>query len=423
MAESRNTVTLVAVAVAVVCAGWAIYATKRADKPAGPMGGPGMAGPGMAGPPGAPPSGRPGAAPAARPGAGGGPPGAAPGGGFGGGAPVPVVSAPAQAAPLSRELRALGTVRANEAIEVTAKLSNLVAAIRFRDGQTVTRGQVLVELDGAQARAELGVAQAALTESTSQLRRARELQATQVLSAAQLEQIEATQQANEARIAAARARLEDTLVRAPFAGRVGLRRVSVGTLVNPGTVITTLDDTSVVKVDFAVPENDLGSLREGLSLTASSPAWPDQRFEGRVLSVDSRVDPTTRAVTVRGALPNRDGRLRPGMFVNVLLQRDQRDAIVIPEEALVPEQDKQFVFVVADGVASRREVRIGARRPGQVEILSGLEAGERIVIEGTVKVRDGGPVQDLARREAAAPGAAPAAAPVPAPPPAAPRAG
>ena len=357
----------------------------------------------QAGPPGA---GRP---------AGASPPGSRPtgGGGFGGGAPVPILSAPARAAAVERELRALGTVRANEAVEITAKVANLVAAVRFRDGQTVSRGQVLVELDGAQARAELAVAQAALTESTSQLRRARELQATQALSASQLEQIEATQMANEARLAAARARLEDTFVRAPFAGRVGLRRVSVGTLVNPGAVITTLDDTSVVKVDFAVPEVDLGALREGLTLTASSAAWPEQRFEGTVLSVDSRVDATTRAVTVRAAVPNRDGRLRPGMFVNVALQRDRREAIVIPEEALVPEQDKQFVFVVADGRAARREVQIGARRPGEVEIVSGLTVGERIVIEGTVKVRDGGPVQDMAAREAAAP---PNAAP---PPPAA----
>ncbi|MEZ5458134.1 MAG: efflux RND transporter periplasmic adaptor subunit [Steroidobacteraceae bacterium] len=387
MAETKNTVTIVSVVVAVLCAGWAIYTTKRADRPAA-MGPAAQAGPPGAGRP-------PGAAP----------PGSRPsgGGGFGGGAPVPILSAPARAAAVERELRALGTVRANEAVDVTAKVANLVAAVRFRDGQTVSRGQVLVELDAAQARAELAIAQAALTESTSQLRRARELQATQALSASQLEQIEATQLANEARLAAARARLEDTFVRAPFAGRVGLRRVSVGTLVNPGTVITTLDDTSVVKVDFAVPENELGALREGLTLAASSAAWPEQTFEGTVLSVDSRVDATTRAVTVRAAVPNRDGRLRPGMFVNVALQRDRREAIVIPEEALVPEQDKQFVFVVADGRATRREVQIGARRPGEVEIVSGLDAGERIVVEGTVKVRDGGPVQDMAAREAAAP--------------------
>lgn len=396
MAESKSTVTVISVVVAVLCAGWAIYVTKRADRPAAAMGAPGMAGPPGAGRP-------PGAAAGRPPGGPAGARGPGMGGGFGAGAPVPIVSAATRAAPVSRELRALGTVRANEAIEVTARVSNLVAAVRFRDGQVVNRGAVLVELDAAQARAELAIAQAALTESTSQLRRARELQVTQALSASQLEQIEATQLANEARLAAARARFDDTFVRAPFAGRVGLRRVSVGTLVNPGTVITTLDDTSVVKIDFAVPENELAALRDGLTLTAASAAWPGTRFEGRVLSVDSRVDPTTRAVTVRASVPNRDGRLRAGMFVNVALQRDQREAIVIPEEALVPEQDKQFVFVVADGVATRREVRIGARRPGEVEIVSGLDLGERIVIEGTVKVRDGGPVQDLAVPDSTAP--------------------
>lgn len=402
MPGPRVSVTAISVAVAVIAVGWAIYATRHAGAPGVALSGPGMGPPaGMAGAPGgsarpgAPAGARPGAMPAG-PGSAGRPPGGGPGG-FGGG-PVPVVSAPAQAEEVSRELRALGTVRANEAIEVTSKTSNIVTAVRFRDGQAVERGQVLVELDSAQARADLSVAIAALTESTSQLKRGRELLATQALSPSQFEQLEATQQANEARLAAARARLEDTFIRAPFAGRVGLRRVSVGSLVNPGTVITTLDDTSVVKVDFAVPENDLASLREGLAIEAVSAAYPQRRFEGTVFSVDSRIDATTRAVTVRATVPNADGALRPGMFVNITLTRDRREAIMIPEEALVPEQDKQYVFVVADGVATKREVRIGARRPGRVEIASGLEVGERIVVEGTVKVRDGGQVRDLAAR-------------------------
>jgi membrane fusion protein (multidrug efflux system) len=410
MSGSRNPVQLISVVVAVVAVGWAIYATRHANAPGAGFGGPGTdppagraGAPGGGARPGAPGAARPGAAPGA-PGTGGRPSAAGPGGpgGFGGG-PVPIVSAPAQTEEVARELRALGTVRANEAVEVTSKSSNIVTAVRFRDGQAVQRGQVLVELDSAQARADLSVATAALSESTSQLKRSRELLATQALSQSQFEQLEATQQANEARLAAARARLEDTFIRAPFAGRVGLRRVSVGSLVNPGAVITTLDDTSVVKVDFAVPENDLASLREGLAIEAGSAAYPERRFAGRVLSIDSRIDAITRAVTVRAAVPNADGALRPGMFVNVTLTRDRREAIVIPEEALVPEQDRQFVFVVADGVASKREVRIGARRPGRVEVASGLEVGERIVVEGTVKVRDGGPVRDLA---AAAPAAA-----------------
>jgi len=404
MAESRNIVTTVAVVVAVVCAGWAIYATKHADSPSAGGFGP----PGMGGPPGVAqggagaraPGGGAAAGPAGpgRPGAGGAGPGRGPGGppGMGGGMPTPVVSVEVREQQLARELTALGTSRANEAVEVTSKASNLVTAVRFRDGQRVLRGQVLVELDSAQVRADLAAAQAALTESRSQFDRSRELLPTQALSKSQFDQIEATLKANEARVAAARARLEDTVIRAPFSGRVGLRRISVGSLISPGTVITTLDDSSLIKVDFAVPEVNLSQLREGLSLTATSTAYPGRRFSGRVTSVDSRVDPVSRSVLVRAEVPNPESLLKPGMFLNVEIVRDQRNALVVPEEALVPEQDRQYVFVVDGGKAQRREVRIGARRPGSVEILSGLERGERVIVEGTVKVREGGAVRDLA---------------------------
>jgi membrane fusion protein (multidrug efflux system) len=297
---------------------------------------------------------------------------------------------------LAQQLEALGTARANESVDVTAKVSNLVTAVRFRDGERVNRGAVLVQLDSAAARAELAVAQAALTESENQSARSRELLATQLVSRSQFEQIEAGLKANQARVAAARSRLDDTVIRAPFSGRVGLRRVSVGSLVNPGAVITTLDDTSQIKLDFAVPENFLASLRAGLRVTARSPAYPDRSFEGEVASVDSRVDESTRSVTVRAMLPNDAGLLKPGMFLNVRLAKEERDAITVPEEALVPDADKQFVFVVAAGKAEKREVRIGRRAPGSVEIAAGLASGERVVVEGTQNVRDGAPVRDIA---------------------------
>jgi membrane fusion protein (multidrug efflux system) len=193
-------------------------------------------------------------------------------------------------------------------------------------------------------------------------------------------------------LAAASARLEDTVIRAPFSGRVGLRRVSVGTLISPGDVITTLDDTSVIKLDFSVPENFLASLREGLTIRATAPAFPGRSFAGSVGSIDSRVDMTTRSVTVRALLANEDGALKPGMFLNVTLANDEREALVIPEEALTPEAERQYVFVVTEGKVSRREVRIGVRRPGSVEVLAGLRAGERVIVEGTQKVRDGASV-------------------------------
>jgi membrane fusion protein (multidrug efflux system) len=354
MSNSRNLVTPISVGVAVVCAAWAIHATQHRDAPA-------------SGPPQA--------------------------GAMRSNAPAFVTLAPVRSERVSQKLEALGNARANESVDVSSKTSNIVTAVKFRDGERVKRGQVLVQLDDAQVRAEVAAADAAVTESESQYNRSRELLSTQALSKSSFDQLEATLKSNRAKLAAAQARLEDTVIRAPFSGRVGLRRVSVGTLINPGSVITTLDDTSVIKLDFSVPENFLAALREGLTVRASAPAFPGRAFAGKVAGIDSRVDQATRSVTVRALLANEDGALKPGMFLNVALANDERDALVIPEEALTPEAERQYVFVVADGKAERREVRIGGRRPGTVEILAGLAAGEKVVIEGTQKVRDGSAVR------------------------------
>jgi membrane fusion protein (multidrug efflux system) len=231
-----------------------------------------------------------------------------------------------------------------------------------------------------------------LSESRSNFNRSRELYTTRALSEAQLEQIEATLKANEARVAFARSRLSDTVIAAPFDGRVGLRRVSVGSLVNPGAVITTLDDANPIKLDFTIPETLLSSVEAGREIVARSVAWPGQEFAGRVASVDSRVDPTTRSVTVRALLPNDRGMLKPGMFLTVRLARGSSDALLVPEQALVPEQGNVFVFVVQDGRVEKRLVRTGERRVGEVQVVAGVAAGEQVVTEGTQKLRDGAPV-------------------------------
>ncbi len=330
---------------------------------------------------------------------GGGPPpgavagGAKPGAQGDGGPSIPVVAAPSRLERLSLEVEALGTARANESMDVTSKVSNVVTAVRFGEGQQVRKGDVLVELDSEQARADLAVANAALTESTSQLKRSRELYATRVLSDQQIEQIEATHQANLARVAAARAHLADTVIRATFSGRVGLRRVSVGSLIAPGAVITTLDDTSTIKLDFTVPETAVAAMRPGLELEATSVAYPGKTFRGKVLSVDSRVDPDTRSVTVRGLVPNTGGELKPGMFLNVRLARGEADLLVVPEEALLPEQGDVFVYVVKDGKATKRRIQTGQRRVGSVQVTAGLAPGEMVVTEGTQKLRDGASVK------------------------------
>jgi membrane fusion protein, multidrug efflux system len=375
MADSRTVITAASLLIALAAVGWGTYASKHAGNGA---------------PAGGPPGGLPAGAMAGRGPVGGGrPPGgaAAP--------PVAVVTAVAQRETLDIAIEAIGTAVSNEAVNVTTKVTNLVTAIHFQDGQRVEAGQVLVELDRAQASAELAIATADYGNSVNQFNRSKELLASQSLSKAQYDQLEAAMKANEARVAAARARLADTYIRAPFAGRVGLRRISVGSLINPGTVVTTLDDTSSVKVDFAVPDVNLGVVRPGIPLVATTSAWPGRRFTGKVGSVDPRIDPTSRSVTVRALLPNGEGLLKPGMFMTVRLASEQRAAVVIPEEALVPEQARQFVYVSADGKAGKREVRIGRRQPGRVEVLEGLREGERVVVEGTLKLRDGAAVREV----------------------------
>jgi membrane fusion protein (multidrug efflux system) len=199
--------------------------------------------------------------------------------------------------------------------------------------------------------------------------------------------------ANQARVAGARSQLNDTIIRAPFAGRVGLRNISIGSYVSPGTVITTLDDTSVIKLDFSVPEVFLAALQEGLAISARTSAYPEVEFKGKVSSIDSRLDPVSRAIVVRARIDNKDGRLKPGMFMTVKLMRADSAALMLPEEALVPEGNKKFVFVVRDGKAMRTEIETGRRRPGEVEVTAGLAEGDVIVTEGTQKVRDGAPVK------------------------------
>jgi membrane fusion protein (multidrug efflux system) len=294
--------------------------------------------------------------------------------------------------PLSVE--ALGTARANEAIDVRPQVSEVITAIHFAEGQDVEAGAVLVELENTEALADVAAARANLVDFQNQVRRARELFDTRAVAASELDQRVAQRDAARAALAAAESRLSDSKVRAPFAGKVGLRRVSMGSLVTPSTIITTLDDTDTIKLDFDVPETAIARLEEGLSVEAHSAAYPDHLFRGKVASIDTRVDPVSRTVTVRSLVPNSEGRLRPGMFLTVALLRDDVTALVVPEQAIVPEQSRQYVLVVGpEGQVSKREIRTGRRRPGHVEVVEGLAEGEVVIAEGTQKARIGEPVE------------------------------
>ena len=311
---------------------------------------------------------------------------------FGGG-PPPVVTEAVLLGDITDNYTALATARANEAIDVTPRISSVVAAIHFEEGQSVDEGEVLVELDSREIRADLDLAEANLRERRSRYGRLETLAASQVVSEVELEEIQAQLQVAEAQVNSARARLEDTIIRAPFSGEVGLRRISIGGLVQPNTVITTLDDIAVMKLEFSVPEEYLSVIREGLGIQATAAAWPDSAFTGTVTSVDSRVDPMTRSLAVVALMPNEDGALKPGMFLQVDISRRRENVVLAPEAALVPRQGRQFVYVVDEGRAEERQVSLGSRRPGQVEILGGLQPGEQIVTQGVQRIRDGLPVR------------------------------
>lgn len=320
-------------------------------------------------------------------------------GGRAGGPPLAVVTTLPQREQLGAEIEAVGTALANESVEVTAKVANRIEAIRFAEGQRVAKGAVLVQLDRAQAGAELAEAEANLAEARRQLQRGQDLELTQALSRAQLDQLQTAVTTDAARVAAARARLDDTVIRAPFAGRTGFRRVSVGGLVGAGAVITTLDDASIIKLEFTVPQSFIGELVPGLPVVARVDGLGERSFEGRVATIGSRVDPVTRSIAVRAELANADGVLKPGMFMSVTLRGRAMPTLVLPEQAIVPEEGRSYVFVVTDGRAVRREVTTGARSPGRVAILAGLAANERVIIDGTFKARDGAPVVEAGATE------------------------
>jgi membrane fusion protein (multidrug efflux system) len=311
-------------------------------------------------------------------------------------APPGVVVAEARILPFPLSAEALGNTRANEAVDIRPEITAAVIAIEFEEGQRVEKGDVLVRLENSEPLADLAAAKAALVDSESQYRRSNELFKTRVVSQSELEQLEARRDADAAAVNAAEARLRQTVIRAPFAGELGLRRISAGSIVNPSTVITTLDDTSLMKLDFDVPEVFISRLQKGLTISARSAAWPEREFNGRVTTIDTRVDPVSRTVKVRAVLPNDERMLRPGMFLTVTLLKADIEALVVPEQAIVPERSKQFIFVVdPDGMVDQREVKTGRRRPGEVEIISGVEAGERVITEGTQKARPGSAVTVL----------------------------
>lgn len=314
-------------------------------------------------------------------------------------AATPVIVAEARTERFEDRVEALGTLLANESTIISSTITEIVSAIHFDDGNRVSAGQLLLELRSDEELAVLEEITVTVEEARRQFERVEALHAQGQAPISLLDERRREWQSAQARLKGIEARLEDRMIKAPFDGVLGLRNISIGALVEPGDMITTLDDITTMKLEFPVPSRFLGSLRLGLPIATTTQAFDNQTFNGQVTAIDSRVDPVTRSVMVRAILPNPDGRLRPGLLMRVNLSRDIRDNIVLPEEVLNPVGDRNFVFVVDEAnnnTVERREVQVGSRRAGEVEIIEGLSPGEKIITLGTTRVRSGDQVTIVA---------------------------
>lgn len=398
MAKSKITVALAVLGLALAAGGawWWQQPPKTATAAAGAegkVGGPGAEGkggaPGAAGGPGAP--GAPGRGPGGAPGA-------------GGGGPVSVEVTRVKTARLQEDAQAVGTLRSRQSVTLKPETAGRVSRIAFADGAQVKRGALLVQLDDTLQRAELSQAQAQLSIARANLKRNEELLAQNFVAARVVDESRAALQVAEAQVALADARLQRMRITAPFDGTLGLRSINLGQYVKDGDPLVNLEDTTLLTVDFRLPERYQSQVAPGQSVQVQLDALPGKRFVAKVLAVDPLLDANGRSISVRATMP-RDGaaELRPGMFARVLIVFSVNDnALVVPEEAIVPQGSRQFVVVVdeqgqgdAKKLVSRRvPVELGARRGAEVQILKGVDAGATVVMAGQQRLqRDGTPLR------------------------------
>jgi len=315
----------------------------------------------------------------------------------------PIVSVKVTTARLAEfkdSIEAIGTARANEQVFITSKYSDLVDQTFFNDGQLVKQGDVLVRLNNQEELAKVSELEANLSESMAQLKRFQELLSSKATSKSLVDQQEAKTKAIAAQLQSAHTKLNDLMIKAPFDGVLGFREVSLGAYINAGDVITSLDDLSLIKVDFTLPERFLPTIKLGQSVVALSSAYKNQQFRGKISSIDSRINPVTRTLKVRAEIPNENLALRPGMLLNIEVVRQVETLLQLPESAIIPVEDMHFVFIITgdktqEQTAVRKSITIGRRLPGVVEVLEGVNQKDLIVTEGALKLRDGVKVKVL----------------------------
>ena len=306
---------------------------------------------------------------------------------------VPVEAAKVIAAPMSEQVTAVGTLLSDESVTVSSEIPGRLKEIHFEEGQPVDKGAPLFTLDDSVYRAQLADAEAKLKLAEQTHQRASQLFKNKYATAQSVDEATSSLAVNTATVDLARVQLDKARIVAPFSGIVGLRHVSAGEYITSGQALVNLEAIDPVKADFRVPERFLPAIRVGQSIRIKVDAYPEDVFEGKVYAIDPRLDVAGRSLLVRALVPNKDQRLRPGLFarVTVLLQLKE-DALSVPEQAIVPQGDAQYVFKIVNGKVMLTKVVTGTRREGRVEIVVGLSVGDEVVTAGQLKIRDGSAV-------------------------------
>lgn len=313
--------------------------------------------------------------------------------------PATVASAEAQRETWHPSLQAVGSLVAVQGVDVSTEVTGIVSDIQFESGSRVEQGAILVKLDDVVDRATLDGLKADLRLAEIQFQRAANLLSSKAVSKSNYDEAKAKQEAAQAHVAEQQAIIDKKTIRAPFAGLLGIRQVDVGEYLQPGAKIVRLLMLDPIYVDYALPEAQYREVSAGQKVTLHTPAYPEQEFTGKVTAIDPGITEGTRTIQVRATLENPDGRLRPGMFAEVrTVKPDPQEVLTVPRTAISYNTYGDFVYVIEEGednklVVKRQQVQTGNVREGRVQITQGLQAGDRVVRAGLVKLRDGQPVE------------------------------
>jgi membrane fusion protein (multidrug efflux system) len=323
---------------------------------------------------------------------------------------LPVRAVPVEVGKVSDEVTAVGSLLAEESVIIRPEIDGRIVGLHFQEGQAVTAGTRLVSIENSEFDAQAAAVRADLRTEEQRLSRTRELHQQNFISKDALDVQLGAVDRLKAHLAEAESRVAKSVIRAPFSGTVGLRMVSPGAYVKAGADIVRLESIGTIKADFRIPELYMSKLGSNQEIVVRLDAYPGEEFRGRIYAVEPVVDEQTRTILMRARIPNKGNKLKPGMFVRVAVTLANRpNAIIVPEQAIWPQGQDNFVFRVVDGKAALTKIQIGNRQPGRVEIVQGLNATDTVVTEGQIKLRDGAPVMVMsAPAPAPAQGGAPA---------------